>query len=175
MRSFLLALFFLFSGMAYAQGTFVVVSKQELLLRVFGHNGELILSFPVSCGTNYGNKAKAGDNRTPEGIFKIITIEPSEKWTWDFDDGNGIIEGAYGPLFFRLDAPGFQGIGLHGTHDPSTVPGRNTSGCVRMKNEDLLEFAKVVKRGTIVVITSSPEDGVATKKIEDNFFASGRY
>ena len=88
-----------------------------------------ILKFPIACGMNFGQKMKAGDNRTPEGIFKVVSKEPAAHWTYDF--GKGPVEGAYGPLFIRLSTPGFKGIGIHGTHDPATVPGRETHGCIR--------------------------------------------
>ena len=32
-----------------------------------------ILKFPIACGMNFGQKMKAGDNRTPEGIFKVVS------------------------------------------------------------------------------------------------------
>ena len=71
---------------------------------------------------NFGQKVKAGDNRTPEGVFKVVSKEPAAHWTYDF--GKGPVKGAYGPLFIRLSTPGFKGIGIHGTHDPETGDSR---------------------------------------------------
>lgn len=109
---------------------------------------------------------KAGDNRTPEGIFKVVSKEPAAHWTYDF--GKGPVEGAYGPLFIRLSTPGFKGIGIHGTHDPATVPGRETHGCIRMKNDDLVKLSKFVDKGTVVVILPSRTDVLATLSKKEN-------
>ena len=125
-----------------------------------------ILKFPIACGMNFGQKMKAGDNRTPEGIFKVVSKEPAAHWTYDF--GKGPVEGAYGPLFIRLSTPGFKGIGIHGTHDPATVPGRETHGCIRLKNDDLVKLSKFVDKGTVVVILPSRTDVLATLSKKEN-------
>ena len=92
--------------------------------------------------------------------------EPAAHWTYDF--GKGPVEGAYGPLFIRLSTPGFKGIGIHGTHDPATVPGRETHGCIRMKNDDLVKLSKCVDKGTVVVILPSRTYVLATLSKKEN-------
>jgi lipoprotein-anchoring transpeptidase ErfK/SrfK len=47
---------------------------------------------------------------------------------------------------------GWQGIGIHGTHDPSALGKMTTEGCIRVKNEHLLEIVENVDEGTLVVI-----------------------
>lgn len=78
------------------------------------------------------------------------------------------MKGAYGPLFIRLSTPGFKGIGIHGTHDPETVPGRETHGCIRLKNDDLVKLSKFVDKGTVVVILPSRTDVLATLSKKEN-------
>ena len=52
-------------------------------------------------------------------------------------DGRGEIL-SYGNWFMRLATPGFTGIGIHGsTNNESSVPGRGSEGCIRLRNNDL--------------------------------------
>ncbi len=154
-------LLFLVTSAVFAQkAAYIIVSKEEMKIVAYAEKGEELLKFPIACGKNFGQKQKAGDNRTPEGIFKVVSKESAAHWTYDF--GNGPVKGAYGPLFIRLNTPGFKGIGIHGTHDESTVPGRETHGCIRLKNDDLVQLAKIVDKGTLVVILPSYGDVLAT-------------
>ena len=54
--------------------------------------------------------------------------------------------------FFRLKTPGFTGIGIHGTANPQVIPGRITMGCIRLSNEDLKAFSRLVDVDTRVDI-----------------------
>lgn len=129
----------------------VVVDKSGHTLSVL-KGGELLARYPAAVGKNKGDKKSAGDMRTPEGRFKIVKIQDSSYWTHDFRDGKGEIAGAYGPKFIRLGTPPWKGIGIHGTHDPSSVGRDITEGCVRLKNGDLLDVLKYVKPGVTVII-----------------------
>jgi hypothetical protein len=47
---------------------------------------------------------------------------------------------------------------IHGTNEPWTVGGRDSSGCIRLLNEDILDLHARVPLGTTVVVkTSQPE------------------
>ena len=96
--------------------------------------------YPVAVGKNTGDKERVGDHRTPVGKFKIVSIENASSWSHDFKDGKGKIAGAYGPWFLRLDAKGWRGIGIHGTHDPDSRGTNATEGCIRLSNEDISEL-----------------------------------
>ena len=123
---------------------FIVVSKPNLTLSVYeSRNGDtvLIADYPVCVALNYGQKQKKGDMKTPECTFDnpfvITEIVPASNWTHDFGDGRGSIL-AYGDWFMRLRTPGFSGIGIHGsTNNESSVPGRGSEGCIRLRNDDL--------------------------------------
>ena len=55
--------------------------------------------------------------------------------THDFKDGRGSIK-AYGKWFMRLSYG--SGIGIHGsTNNESSVPGRQSEGCIRLRDEDI--------------------------------------
>lgn len=129
----------------------VVVDKAAHTLTLF-RGDEVIRQYGVAVGKNPGDKLRAGDNRTPEGAFPVQQIHDAERWVHDFGDGKGVIEGAYGPLFIRLATSPWKGIGIHGTHDPDSIGTNATEGCVRMRNDDLLEFSEMLEIGTTVTI-----------------------
>jgi len=132
----------------------VFVDKPSLTMRLVNYYGDTIYKFPVAVGTNYGNKEKVGDLKTPEGTFQVEGLEDSKDWNYDFeDDGKGPIAGAYGPWFIRLKVQNASGIGIHGTHDNETIGKRVSHGCVRMKNDDLLVLVNLISNGIEVSIS----------------------
>jgi hypothetical protein len=137
---------------------FILISKQEMILQVFDYKGNEKCKFPIACGKNLGDKGIRGDMKTPEGVFRVSEIQNSSTWGHDFKDGNGEIEGAYGPYFIRLYVPGHSGIGIHGTHDNNSLGTRATEGCIRLQNENLLTLLKLIHSGTVVIITPSIDD-----------------
>jgi hypothetical protein len=138
---------------------FIVINKADRLLSLYNYKGELLQQSGVATGKNPGNKSVVGDNKTPEGIFTIASIENAAHWSHDFkDDTLGTIQGAYGPWFIRLNVPGQKGIGIHGTHDANSIGERASEGCIRMRNEDLIQLVGQLKKASVVVITPGVED-----------------
>lgn len=129
----------------------IQVNKSEYTLTLY-KGSEPVKTYPVAVGKNPGDKQKVGDNRTPTGNFKIVSIENASGWTHDFRDGKGKIAGAYGPWFLRLDAKGWKGIGIHGTHDPDSRGTNATEGCIRLSNEDIAELRQYAYRNMPVTI-----------------------
>ena len=115
----------------------IVVSKKALMLYVVNEMNDTIFQRPIACGENFGNKTRIGDRKTPEGEFKIKMMYDATSWKHDFSDGQGLRLGAYGPLFFRLNVPQFNDIGIHGTIFPESIGTRSSEGCVRMRNDDI--------------------------------------
>ena len=123
---------------------FIVIAKPEYRLyvcEVVEDDTVCRAYYPVCVGKNKGHKQKVGDMRTPESSFEkpftITQITDASKWTHDFGDGRGEIL-SYGNWFMRLATPGFSGIGIHGsTNNESSVPGRGSEGCIRLRNDDL--------------------------------------
>ncbi|MGB9596479.1 MAG: L,D-transpeptidase [Candidatus Poribacteria bacterium] len=131
----------------------IVVTKSKFTLEVYNDKNEIIKTYKVAIGKNPGDKQRKGDMRTPIGEFKIIQIQNSKSWVYDFpDDDLGPIKGAYGPWFIRLKTPKWTGIGIHGTHDPKSIGTMSSTGCIRMRNEDIAELKNMVKIGIPVVI-----------------------
>ena len=141
-----------------SEAAMLVISKETLTLTVLDADSVAIVRYPVAAGRNYGNKARSGDMRTPEGSFTVENIQDASWWTHDFGDGKGDIKGAYGSHFIRLKTPPHKGIGIHGTHDPASIGTRATEGCIRLRNEDLKELVPLIRKGLPVVITASKSD-----------------
>lgn len=146
---------------ALRNACFIVVSKQDMTLKVIDFQSAVLASYPVACGKNFGNKRCEGDMKTPEGVWKVQSIEDATEWTHDFNDGKGVIEGAYGQWFVRLYAPPHNGIGIHGTHDENSIGQRVTEGCIRLRNADLVELQRYVYVDMPVVIIGSAADVAA--------------
>jgi hypothetical protein len=66
----------------------------------------------------------------------------------------------YGPVAFGTSArstltdwPAGGFVGIHGTSRPELLPGRVSHGCIRMRNADIRELARLMPVGTPVEIT----------------------
>ena len=129
----------------------LVVTKSAYRISLLD-NGTPIKEYNCAVGRNPGQKTKTGDARTPEGTFKVESINPSSDWVSD-EDGKG----AYGPWFITLDTRElskgeWNGIGISGTNKPEGLGRASSAGSVRVRNSDIEEIKKFVKVGTIVTI-----------------------
>lgn len=113
-----------------------LVVNRGTLHAVLWRNGRRVFRAPVGVG-------KPG-TPTPGGRFWI-----REKLTVR---GHG---GLYGPLAFGTaayasisDWPRGGVVGIHGTNQPSLVPGRPSHGCIRMHNADVLRLGRLMPIGT---------------------------
>ena len=144
---------------AEPEGCSLRVDKGAFTLSVLDRNGTVLMTFPVATGENPGNKRKTGDCKTPEGTFTVTWVQNTKGVLYDYHDGKGKVE-AYGPYFIHLETPGFKAIGIHGTcpERDDRIGTRDSKGCVRLHNEDLLRILPYVGKGTKVVIVPGPED-----------------
>ncbi|HDO26903.1 MAG TPA: L,D-transpeptidase [Bacteroidetes bacterium] len=148
------------------KGDFVVVDKGGFTLSLYQHYIKM-KEYKVTIGKKHGNKRASGDDRTPEGIFRIQSIERSSYWEYDFpDDTLPALTGAYGPWFIRLDVPGFHGIGIHGFLNDDELGKRKSNGCIRLNNKKLEELVQFIRPGMPVIIEPSPQDLVVDRKNE---------
>ena len=137
----------IYSEVVNKNNCFILISKPEYRLYVCeGVDGDTIkrVHYPVCVGKAKGQKQKKGDMKTPECTFEnpfsITEIVDASKWTHDFGDGRGSIL-SYGNWFMRLKTPGHSGIGIHGsTNNESSVPGRGSEGCIRLRDDDLIQL-----------------------------------
>ena len=128
----------------------VVVSKTQQKAFLYNVNGKLVKTYAVSTGKKPGQKHRYADYRTPEGIFKIKSIEDCSNWIAIVD--NEILK--YGDYFVRL----IGRIGIHGTNQQQALGTRASQGCIRMKTTSLdsLVEQEILKEGYYVVILPDP-------------------
>jgi len=127
-------------GSFHRVSTAITVDRQRLLVTV-RRRGRIVFRAPVGIGTP--------STPTPAGRFWI-----REKFRVD---GGG---GVYGPraLGTAAYAPGLTDwpsggvIGFHGTNQPGLIPGRPSHGCIRLRNQDIARFYRLVAVGTPVRI-----------------------
>ena len=126
-------------GPLYQVRTQLVVDRSSLRATLY-RRGNQIWSAPVGIG--------APSTPTPAGDFWI-----REKFK---NPGAG---GIYGPAAFGTsdysvltDWPGGGVIGIHGTNQPSLIPGRPSHGCIRLENGEISKLFKLLPIGTPLLI-----------------------
>jgi len=127
--------------------TRVIVRKSEYALELVTGAGTERFTIGIGSHPDGGDKQAVGDCRTPEGTFRIVSIEDSGDWEHEG-------KRSYGPFFLRLDCPPWEGIGIHGTDEPDSVGMKVSRGCIRMRNAELERVAAAVEVGTEVIIVA---------------------
>jgi hypothetical protein len=95
--------------------------------------------------------------RAPVGVGKPSTPTPPGHF-W-ITEGFPSTDPFYGPWAFATsdystlsEWPGGGIVGLHGTNEPSLVPGDPSHGCIRLHNSDILRLESLVAIGTPVLV-----------------------
>lgn len=113
-------------------------SQNTLMLK---SNEDVLKVYAVSTGAN---------NSTPVGAFKILVKLENPVW---YKAGAVIPpespDNVLGTRWMGFD---LEGYGIHGTVDPDKIGQQVTSGCIRMRNEEVEELYKIVPRGTPVTV-----------------------
>jgi L,D-transpeptidase catalytic domain len=123
----------------YVVRTRLVIDRGALRAKLY-RKGRLIWSAPVGIGRS--------GTPTPRGDF------------WIRERLRGLGDGTtYGPWAFGTSAysrlsdwPRGGVVGIHGTNQPGLVPGRPSSGCVRVRNDRIRRLARLMPIGTPVRI-----------------------
>jgi lipoprotein-anchoring transpeptidase ErfK/SrfK len=120
--------------------TKLYVDTRRLRLRL-ERRGRTVLRAPIGVGKRRWP--------TPRGEFYVR------------NELRGFRSPAYGPVAFGTSArsavltdwPGGGFVGIHGTNQPSLIPGRVSHGCIRLRNGDILRLARHMPVGTPVSIS----------------------
>jgi murein L,D-transpeptidase YafK len=144
--------------LAPSHGHAILVDTTRSRLFVFANAGgapRLVTDFYVSVGKNGVEKQREGDQKTPLGVYTIVS---SKEKLPDFY-GPGAFPISYPNEWDRQHGRGGYGIWLHGTPSETySRPPRATDGCIVLANEDLKRLARYVDVGrTPVVIASGVE------------------
>jgi lipoprotein-anchoring transpeptidase ErfK/SrfK len=127
----------------------VLVSTPNRRLAVL-ENGVVIRTFAVSVG--------AAGSPSPTGKFVIVNrlVDPTYYHT-----GVIIPPGHHNPLGPRWVGLNKKGYGIHGTNLPNSVGRAASHGCIRLRNRDVVEFAKLVNIGDTVEIRADSGPDIA--------------
>jgi len=134
----------------------IVVYKRERTLTLF-YRGVPVKSYFIALGLNpVGDKQRAGDGRTPEGVFHVNAHNPASKYHLALrisypDDAHRARAAAIGA------DPGGD-IMIHGLPPEYSEAGKDhvandwTNGCVALSNAEIEELWRAVPDGTPVQI-----------------------
>ena len=134
----------------------IVVYKRERTLTLF-YRGVPVKSYFVALGSKpVGDKERAGDQRTPEGVFHVNAHNPASKFHLALrisypDDAHRARSAALGA------DPGGD-IMIHGLPPEYSEAGKDqvandwTNGCVALSNQEIEELWRAVPDGTPVQI-----------------------
>lgn len=141
---------------------YIIIDKSDYELRVYDNDG-WYATYPVVFGSkSLDDKMTEGDRKTPEGVYKIASKRPHEKWDKmmlidyptraDYDKFNQRKAQGLVPKNAKIGG----GIGIHGTwqrDDMAVDYFQNwTNGCISLKNEEVDELYKIIPIGTSVTI-----------------------
>lgn len=138
---------------------FIVVDKAAMKVILYSRYGTVVKEYGMACAKNYGTKHRKADSRTPEGFFSVEGIYDSTDWLFTNDNGyTSPARGQFGPRFIRIKNPVTTQIGIHGTASPGSIGKRVSHGCIRVKNENILELVKYAEAGMPVIVSPGPVD-----------------
>lgn len=126
-------------GPAYA----LVVEKTSQTISVYEwrHGTTLKYRLPCSTGEASGRKEKAGDRKTPEGVYFFNKACGKKYLSATY--GNGAFVTDYPNLVDRLHHRDGNNIWLHGTN--KALKPRDSNGCVAVTNGNLDVLAKLIR------------------------------
>jgi murein L,D-transpeptidase YafK len=141
---------------------YIVIDKSEYALSVYDNEG-WYATYPVVFGSDsQDDKKMEGDNKTPEGSFKVISKRVHDKWSrfMAIDYPNDESRRKFNRRKERGEIPASAriggSIGIHGTwpHEDFVVDRfKNwTMGCISMKRTDVEEIYNFTRIGTRVII-----------------------
>lgn len=133
----------------------IVIKGKRILILL--KDGEILKTYRVSLGKNpEGRKVKAGDNKTPEGRYILISRNPNSKF-------HLAVRISY-PNEADLDNAGNLGVSpgggimIHGLPDELADIGEYhryldwTDGCIAVTNPEMEEIWQMVDTGTPIEI-----------------------
>jgi LysM repeat protein len=93
--------------------------------------------------------------KTPAGSYQVTSKERDPSWT---NPTNGQLlpndhpENILGTRWMALKGMDIQGLGIHGTTVPDSIPGYTSAGCVRLQNSQVEELFSFIRIGARVII-----------------------
>lgn len=147
----------------------IIINLAELRLYFF--HDDAVRSFPISIGS---------DERTPEGITKIINKKKDPSWRPPLSmrlkkpelpeimpPGPDNPMGKYALYLDSRKDIKWIGIAIHGTDNPSSIGSRVSLGCIRLYSQDIEELYELIEVGTVVNIVNQD---IKVDKILDKIY-----
>ncbi len=127
----------------------VEIDKTNNKLHLY-KDGELKKTYPVATGRT--------EELTPEGTFTMVVKINKPGWK---NIPGGDPNNPLGEKWMGMSVNGDNGrtYGIHGTNKPESIGTHASSGCVRMKKEDLIELYNTIPEGTPVWIHKGASNG----------------
>jgi L,D-transpeptidase ErfK/SrfK len=127
----------------------VVVSVPDRKLVVM-ENGAVLRLFPVAVGADV--------SPSPTGAFEIVSRLTDPTY---YHAGVVIPAGTDNPLGPRWVGLNKKGYGIHGTNAPGSIGKAASHGCIRMRNQDIVQFFALVNVGDTVEIHGQRDEEIA--------------
>lgn len=163
-----------------AAGTYdLVISKSNREMKVM-QGDRVVKIYHIAFGKGgKGDKREMGDNKTPDGSYRIVSFKPDSKFYYFMQlDYPNLVDAAHGYRDRLISARQFREIatayhdgavppqdtmlgGYIGIHGIGDVTGRKlkihsafnwTDGCIALKNEEIRDLRRYVSLGTRVII-----------------------
>jgi lipoprotein-anchoring transpeptidase ErfK/SrfK len=116
----------------------VVVSIPDHKLAVV-QSGRVLKIFSTAVG--------APESPSPSGVFQIVNSISDPTW---YTKGKAVPPGPSNPLGPHWLGLSLKGYGIHGTSNPRSIGHDASHGCIRLRNTDIRELAKMVQVGDAV-------------------------
>ena len=114
-------------------------------------DGRTIKTYSVATGRS--------QSLTPEGTFKVVVKFIKPGWKGIAGDCQKSLGERW--IGIQLKEIGERTYGIHGTNQPDSIGTYASSGCIRMKNRDVIDLYNRVPEGTLVKI----HDGRQSPKV----------
>jgi lipoprotein-anchoring transpeptidase ErfK/SrfK len=150
-ETLLLVLVVILSAAAVAQNSprQVLVSITDRKLAVI-EDGKALRTFNVSVG--------AAISPSPTGEFQIVNRLDNPTY---YHPGTVIAPGSDNPIGPRWIGLSQKGFGIHGTNQPGSIGRAASHGCIRLNNDDIVQFFQMVRVGDTVSIRSERDEQIA--------------
>ena len=129
--------------------------KRLYIAKLSGNDMEVIKEFPILTGRVDGNKLKRGDEKTPEGVYYVLSYSSGDDLVRRYGSyaqiyGAGSFPLNYPNIIDRIERKTGGGIWLHGVKPD--LDKTYTQGCVAMNNNNFDTLFGNIKVKTPVII-----------------------
>jgi lipoprotein-anchoring transpeptidase ErfK/SrfK len=134
------------------------VDKARETVKAFAKDGTLIAFYPASVGSE--------EKPTPSGTLKVVSVQPNPTYRYDpkykFSGVKStkpftINAGPNNPVGVMWIGLSQESYGIHGTSEPSRISKRESHGCVRLTNWDVMRLGQSVKKGVEVTFVEGKQ------------------